>query len=99
MAAAAWQDGIPEEYKETLDISDERLEQEFMAMLAVSKEHAPDLEDKKKLMDALKKSMDRIQKTIEKRGFDMAYLPGQESSIRRQRTISGRWTMSWQGSH
>ena len=76
VAAAAWQDGIPEEYKETLDISDERLEQEFMAMLAVSKEHAPDLEDKKKLMDALKKSMDRIQKTIEKRGFDMAVFAG-----------------------
>ena len=47
-----------------------------MAMLAVSKEHAPDLEDKKKLMDALKKSMDRIQKTIEKRGFDMAVFAG-----------------------
>lgn len=62
---------------EILDISDEQLEQEFMAMLAVSKEHAPDLEDKKKLMDALKKSMDRIQKTIEKRGFNIAQFDGE----------------------
>ena len=65
------------ESAEILDIPDEQLEQEFMAMLAISKEHAPDLEDKKKLMDALKKSMDRIQKTIEKRGFDIAQFDGE----------------------
>lgn len=58
-------------YTKALDISDEQLEQEFMAMLAVSRENAPDIEDKKKLMDALRKSMDRIQRTIEKRGFIM----------------------------
>lgn len=69
---AGSQDGVSGTYAEILDISDEQLEQEFMAMLAVAKEHAPDLDDKKMILETLQKSMDRIRKTIEKRGFDMA---------------------------
>lgn len=69
---AGSQDGVSGTYAEILDISDEQLEQEFMAMLAVAKDHAPDLDDKKMILETLQKSMDRIRKTIEKRGFDMA---------------------------
>jgi hypothetical protein len=72
------QDGEPGAYEELLDISDEQLEQEFMAMLAVAKEHAPDLDDKKIILETLQKSMDRIRKTIEKRGFDMALFDSAE---------------------
>lgn len=72
------QDGEPGAYEELLDISDEQLEQEFMAMLAVAKEHAPDLDDKKMILETLQKSMDRIRKTIEKRGFDMALFDSAE---------------------
>ena len=72
------QDGKPGAYEELLDISDEQLEQEFMAMLAVAKEHAPDLDDKKMILETLQKSMDRIRKTIEKRGFDMALFDSAE---------------------
>lgn len=69
---AGSQNGASGIYEELLDISDEQLEQEFMAMLAVAKDHAPDLDDKKMILETLQKSMDRIRKTIEKRGFDMA---------------------------
>lgn len=72
------QDGELGAYEELLDISDEQLEQEFMAMLAVAKEHAPDLDDKKIILETLQKSMDRIRKTIEKRGFDMALFDSAE---------------------
>ena len=72
------QDGEPGAYEELLDISDEQLEQEFMAMLAVAKEHAPDLDDKKMILETLQKSMDRIRKTIEKRGFDMVLFDSAE---------------------
>lgn len=75
---AGSQDGEPGAYEELLDISDEQLEQEFMAMLAVAKEHAPDLDDKKMILETLQKSMDRIRKTIEKRGFDMALFDSAE---------------------
>lgn len=75
---AGSQDGVSGTYAEILDISDEQLEQEFMAMLAVAKEHAPDLDDKKMILETLQKSMDRIRKTIEKRGFDMALFDSAE---------------------
>lgn len=57
-----------------LDIEDEQLENEFMAMIAATRQQAPDLEDKKKLMEALSQSMIRIRKTIEKRGIDIETL-------------------------
>lgn len=57
-----------------LDIEDEQLENEFMAMIAATRQQAPDLEDKKKLMEALSQSMIRIRKTIEKRGIDIEAL-------------------------
>lgn len=75
---AGSQDGVSGTYAEILDISDEQLEQEFMAMLAVAKDHAPDLDDKKMILETLQKSMDRIRKTIEKRGFDMALFDSAE---------------------
>lgn len=50
---------------EILTISDEVLETEFMAMYAVANKNAPDVEDKKKLVQALSQSMDRILHTIE----------------------------------
>lgn len=75
---AGSQDGVSGTYAEILDMSDEQLEQEFMAMLAVAKEHAPDLDDKKMILETLQESMDRIRKTIEKRGFDMALFESAE---------------------
>lgn len=54
-----------------LYITDEQLEREFMAMLETAKEHLPDIEDKKKLMEALKLAMEQIERTIEKRGFGL----------------------------
>jgi hypothetical protein len=57
---------------EILDISDEELETEFMAMLSLARDKAPDIEDKKKLVDALSKSMDRMLRTIKKRGIEIA---------------------------
>ena len=72
---------------EILTISDEVLETEFMAMYAVANKNAPDVEDKKKLVQALSQSMDRILHTIEKRGFRIwkyrhSYLPHPSSSYR-----------------
>jgi hypothetical protein len=58
-------------WKVLLDISDSQLELEFQVALEKYREHAPNLEDKKKLMSALEASMDRIRKTIEKRGLSL----------------------------
>ena len=62
---------------EILTISDEVLETEFMAMYAVANKNAPDVEDKKKLVQALSQSMDRILHTIEKRGVKLSDLEAQ----------------------
>lgn len=65
---------MPEEMPENMPlvyITDEQLEREFMAMLEAAKEHLPDIEDKKKLMEALKLAMEQIERTIEKRGFGL----------------------------
>ncbi|MGN0393952.1 MAG: hypothetical protein ACI4EF_01155 [Coprococcus sp.] len=59
---------------EPLDVDDEQLENEFMALVALARKQAPDLEDKKKLMEALSQSMSRMLKTIEKRGIDVETL-------------------------
>ena len=94
------QDGVSGTYAEILDISDEQLEQEFMAMLAVAKDHAPDLDDKKMILETLQKSMDRIRKTIEKRGFDMALFdsekelyPTSENTLREMDDEMARLTL------
>ncbi len=57
-----------------LSIDDTQLENEFMAMLASIRNQTPDFDDKKKLMEALAQSMDRILKTIEKRGISIEEL-------------------------
>lgn len=64
---------------QSLDMEDEQLENEFMAMAALARKQAPDLEDKKKLMEALSQSMNRILKTIEKRGVSIETLKAEES--------------------
>lgn len=56
---------------ELLDISDEALETEFMAMREMDSKNAPDIEDKKKLINALSKSMERILRVIKKRGISI----------------------------
>lgn len=48
-----------------------------MAMYAVANKSAPDVEDKKKLVQALSQSMDRILHTIEKRGVKLSDLEAQ----------------------
>ena len=48
-----------------------------MAMYAVANKNAPDVEDKKKLVQALSQSMDRILHTIEKRGVKLSDLEAQ----------------------
>lgn len=62
------------EHMEILTMEDDRLESEFMALHAIAMEHAPDVEDKKKLMEALAQSMSRTKKTIKKRGIDIETL-------------------------
>ncbi len=57
-----------------LETGDEQLENEFVAMISAARQQTPDLEDKKKLMEALSQSMNRMLKTIEKRGIDIAVL-------------------------
>ncbi len=64
---------------EILDISDEALETEFMAMREIDSKNAPDIEDKKKLINALTQSMDRILRTIKKRGIEIADIKAQEN--------------------
>lgn len=61
---------------EVLTIEDDRLESEFMALYALAAAQAPDVEDKKKLIEALTQSMQRTKRTIEKRGIDFAELVG-----------------------
>lgn len=65
---AAYEDNTGKEFA-LLDLDDETLEAEFMAMAAVAGKQAPDIEDKKKLKEALSGSMERILKGIEKRGI------------------------------
>lgn len=56
---------------EVLTIEDERLESEFMALYAIAEQEAPDVEDKKKLIEALSQSMQRTRRSIEKRGITL----------------------------
>lgn len=59
---------------EILTEEDEVLDARFMALRAVALNDAPDISDKKRLIDALETSRKRIEKTIQKRGIEIADL-------------------------
>ncbi len=68
---------VDEEY-DTLSIPEDELKARFVAMLAMGKEDAKAIEDKRLLMDTLKASMDRSLKNIEKRGVSLDKLSDYE---------------------
>lgn len=66
---AAYYDDMPGVSYDRIILSDEEIDAEFMAMYKAHSYSKPDIEDKKKLINALKSSMERTMRTIEKRGI------------------------------
>lgn len=68
---------VDKEY-ETITLSDDELKARFTAMMSLGKEDNKAIEDKRALMDTLKASMDRIIRSIEKKGVSLEVLADYE---------------------